>query len=85
MCMCVHVCMCEGSCVGELSFSPSESRAVTITTFSKDRVQDQVSETNSAADEFVTRQETQYFTQVCCLESSWLSWKFYNSVRASCV
>ena len=42
----------------------SESRAITITTFAKDRVQELVSDTNSPLDEYVTREETQYFTQV---------------------
>ena len=37
---------------------------MTITTYSKDRVQEQVSDTNSGADEFVTTEEVQYFTQV---------------------
>ena len=43
---------------------PTESKAVTIATFSKDRVQEQVLDTNTPADEYVTRRETQYFTQV---------------------
>ena len=42
----------------------SESRAITITTFAKDRVQELVSDTNSPLDEYVTGEETQYFTQV---------------------
>jgi hypothetical protein len=42
---------------------PIESRAVTITSLSKDRVQEQVSDTNSGADEYVTKMESQYFTQ----------------------
>ena len=43
---------------------PPESRALIITTLSKDRVQEQVSDTNSGADEYVTKEESQYFTQV---------------------
>ena len=50
-------------------YCPPESRAVTITSLSKDRVQEQVSDTNSGADEYVTKMESQYFTQVAIVNS----------------
>ena len=47
-----------------ISILSTESRAITITTFAKDRVQELVSDTNSPLDEYETTDETQYFSQV---------------------